>query len=60
MMSRLGQVLAVLAGGGGGSLSGLQTPMPPVLCPVTLESGLGARSPAERSWKPKAASWAGP
>ena len=35
-------------------------PMPPVLCPVTLESGLGTRSLAERSWKPKAARWARP
>lgn len=56
-MPQLGQVLAVL----GRWWFTLETPdpMPPVLCPVTLESGLGTRSLAERSWKPKVARWPG-
>lgn len=48
MMPQLGQVLAVLAGGGG-SLSRLLTPCLLSLCPVTLESGLGTRSLAEEA-----------
>lgn len=60
MMPRVGQVLAVLGGEGWGFTLRTPDPMPPVFCPITLESGLGAGSPAERGWKPKAARWAGP